>query len=107
MIRCHCSDICSHRYRLLSPLPSSLLLVQLISSTVLPALMWPGQLASDTTRVPPSYSDPLPSREGPLLQPIGDCSRRVRTLSSPRPERQVAPGLAREGLVAYRWRTAG
>src|SRR5262249_19059087 len=32
-----------------------------------PGLIRPGQFASATTRVPPSYTDPLPSRYGPLL----------------------------------------
>ena len=32
--------------------------------------MCPGQLAKATTRVPPSYSEPLPSRYGPLSQGI-------------------------------------
>jgi threonine dehydrogenase-like Zn-dependent dehydrogenase len=31
-------------------------------STTEPGLMWSGQFASATTRVPPSYSVPLPSR---------------------------------------------
>src|SRR5262249_56841747 len=35
-------------------------------STFDPGTMWPGQLASATTRVPPSYSVPLPSRYRPL-----------------------------------------
>src|SRR4029453_6687941 len=52
----------------LAPVPASVgnMSTPCMSPLTSPGLIRPGQLASAATRVPPSYSIPLPPRSGPL-----------------------------------------